>query len=342
MPQAVNNLATDSPFFPHEQLVDNFGRRITYLRLSVTDRCNLRCRYCMPRAGIDFLPHNQILSFEEMTRLVGILGGMGITKIRLTGGEPFVRKGLVEFICQLRTELSVEAIHLTTNGVATSEHIPALKALGIAGINLSLDSLRPDRFRRITGRDSFEAVQQTLKLALGYDIPLKINTVIQDGINSDEIIPISKLAEKRPIQVRFIEQMPFCGKRMPGSAWTAMRIIDTLQNAYPGMGHKENHGSTALTYQIPGFKGSVGVIGGFSRLFCAECGKIRITPQGMLKTCLYDRGVLDLKQLLRQGGSDSELREAVRFCVSKRMKNGFEAELLNRRKKEPSMASIGG
>jgi len=342
MAQAVNNLATGEPLLPHERLVDNFGRRITYLRLSVTDRCNLRCRYCMPRAGIAFLPHEEILTFEEMTRVVRILGGMGITKIRLTGGEPFVRNGLMEFIRQLRAEPSVKALHLTTNGVATAKYLPALRALGIAGINLSLDSLRPERFRRITGRRSFEAVHQTLTAALGHGIPLKLNTVIQDGMNDDEIIPISKLAADHAIQVRFIEQMPFGGKRMRGSAWTAKRIIATLQEAYPGMVQKENHTSTALTYQIPGFCGSVGIIGGYSRLFCGGCGKIRITPQGLLKTCLYDKGVLDLKQILRRGGSDAELREAVRFCVSNRAKNGFEAELRNNRKEVLSMASIGG
>jgi len=324
-------------------LVDNHGRRITYLRLAVTDRCNLRCIYCMPEAGIPFLDRAELLSFEEMERLVRLLVGVGITKVRITGGEPFVRHGVMDFLGRLAAINGLQTIALTTNGIATGPHLARLKELGVAGLNVSLDTLRPERYLAMTRRDGFAAVQQTIRQALELAIPLKINVVIQEGYNTDEIAGLAALARSQPLEVRFIEQMPFNGQcSVPGEVWRADRILAELREAYPGLLEVKGVQGTARLYTAPGFAGRVGIIGAYSRSFCGACGKLRVTPQGMLKTCLYDSGVLDLKQLLRTGAADADILGALREAVARRTVNGHEAERLNRRETRGSMASIGG
>lgn len=324
-------------------LVDNHGRAITYIRLAVTDRCNLRCVYCMPAEGIQVLGREAILSLEELERLARLLVALGITKIRITGGEPFVRQGLTGFLARLRDIPGLRTLGLTTNGVAAAPYLQSLKDLGIAGLNLSLDTLQPERFLAITRRDALAAVLATMDQALALAIPLKINAVIQQGMNDDEIVPLAELARQHPIEVRFIEQMPFSGGcSAAGAGWSATAIIAHLRAHYPDMTMADGVSGTARIITIPGFAGRVGIIGAYSRTFCGSCGKLRITAAGLLKTCLYDCGVLDLRHLLRQGASDGAIQAAITSCVAQRAPNGFVAELRQGGAAKGSMATIGG
>jgi cyclic pyranopterin phosphate synthase len=324
-------------------LVDGYGRTINYLRLAVTDRCNLRCRYCMPEEGITSTRAADLLTFEEIIRLVQAAASCGVRKLRFTGGEPFVRRDFMQLLEAVHAVPGIESIHITSNGVAVGEHIARLQELAIAGINLSLDSLKPDRFAHITRRNVFSRVRQTLDGLLLSDIPLKINVVVQQGINTDEIADLAALAKSHPITVRFIEQMPFNGKgTVVSSHWDSQRILAELVKTYPAIHRSMNDSGTARLYTIPGFAGSIGIIGAYSRQFCASCNKIRVTPQGLLKTCLYDNGSLDLRALLRdEATTESRLARALARAVDDKPKNGYIAEK-NSQGSHASMASIGG
>jgi cyclic pyranopterin phosphate synthase len=324
------------------RLTDNHGRAITYLRLAITDRCNLRCRYCRPEEGVLFIPHKEILTFEELERLVAIFCSLGITKVRVTGGEPFSRRGCMPFLTRLRKIDGVQHLHITTNGVKTSRFLDELAAIGIDSVNLSLDTLDQKRFWKITRRDYLEAVLQTLEGVLARDIPLKINSVVLKDTSDDEIIRLAELVRDFPIDLRFIEKMPFSGKVRSGKIENG-NLSQRLKRIFPAI--EENTDilpTTARIFSLPGYKGSLGLIQGYSRLFCATCNKLRITPIGMLKTCLYDNGVLNLKEMMRKGADDKEIESAIINCVQNRCVNGHEAELIAKRDMEPSMGSIGG
>lgn len=329
------------------QIYDNHGRPITYARIAVTDRCNLRCFYCMPEEGIHYLPKKQLLTFEEIQRLTTLLAQLGITKVRLTGGEPFVRQDLMKLIRGLVAIEGIRDVHLTTNGILTEPHIDELKALGIASVNLSLDTLDRERFKMITRRDEFEATHRTLQKLLASQIKVKINAVVMEGKNIDDLIPMAKLTEHQDISVRFIEEMPFNGEgsHYPKLNWTHQRIVQHLREHFPNLQkiQDEPH-ATAYHYQVPGFKGDIGVIAAFSRTFCGTCNRIRITAQGVLKTCLYDDGVLNVRDLMREGASDEEIKQKLTDAFQHRHKDGWEAEK-NRKSKQPvseSMSTIGG
>lgn len=327
-------------------LFDNHGRPLNYLRLAVTDRCNLRCFYCMPEEGIKYMPKKELLTFEEIERIISLLAGMGITKVRLTGGEPFVRTDLMKLLARIVEMEGINDVHITTNGILTAPHIKELKALGIASVNLSLDTLDVERFNKITRRDEFAKTWNTLQLLLENGIPVKINSVVMEDKNIEDIIPMVELTRNKNISVRFIEEMPFNGE---GSHyvklnWTYKKILEHIKSAYPDIQKiSDMDNATASHYQIPGFKGDIGIIAAFSRTFCGSCNRIRITAQGTLKTCLYDNGVLDIKNLIRSGKSDEEIKSELLFAFSHRAKDGIEAES-HRSKKSvmESMSTIGG
>lgn len=328
-------------------LFDNHGRPLNYLRLAVTDRCNLRCFYCMPAEGIKYLPKKELLTFEEIERLITLLAALGISKIRLTGGEPFVRNDLMKLIRSIVEIPGVRDLHITTNGILTAPHIPQLKKLGIASVNLSLDTLNRERYKQITLRDEFESTYKTLNLLLEHEIPVKINTVVMEGKNTDDILSIVALTKKQNVSVRFIEEMPFNGEgsHYPKLTWTYRKILDHIKTAYPDIqkGH-DAEGATASHYSIPGHIGEVGIIAAFSRTFCGTCNRIRVTAQGTLKTCLYDDGVLDIRNLLRSGADNEEIKENLMMAFHNRKANGFEAEQhrKNGEKIRESMSTIGG
>lgn len=328
-------------------ITDNHGRPITYLRLAVTDRCNLRCFYCMPEEGIDWLGRAELLSYEEMLRACTLLVHMGIEKIRITGGEPFVRKDLMQLLRALSAIEGLKEISLTTNGVLTAPYIPELKQLGIRSVNLSLDTLDAGRFFSITRRDEFAAVMHTLDELLKHDFEVKINAVVMDGRNTQDILPLVALTKNLPVSIRFIEEMPFNGDShvYTGLAWDHLRILGHITTGYTAIQKiKDAPYSTSYNYHIPGHTGNVGIIAAYSRTFCGTCNRIRLTPQGELKTCLYQGDGLDIKELLRAGMPDNELRDVLANTIGHRAKDGWEAEAA-RKAGDPaheSMALIGG
>ena len=328
-------------------LKDNHGRTINYLRLAVTDRCNLRCFYCMPEEGIDWLSRSELMSYEEMLRACTLLVKMGIEKIRITGGEPFVRKDIMPFLTDLSRLPGLHEITLTTNGVLTAPLVPELKKLGVRSVNLSLDTLDRERFFSITRRDELPAVLNTLDQLLQHQVQVKLNAVVMDGRNTADILPLAAMTRELPVDVRFIEEMPFNGDShlYTRLAWDHVRILDTLRQQWPTL-EKIPDGpySTSANYRVPGHKGSIGIIAAYSRTFCGTCNRIRLTPQGQVKTCLYDNGVLNIKDLIRGGQSDAALESALLSAMGQRAKDGWEAEK-NRKNHEPvheSMATIGG
>lgn len=328
-------------------LYDNHGRLINYVRLAVTDRCNLRCFYCMPEEGIKYVSRQELLSYEEMTRLMHILVGMGIEKLRITGGEPFVRKDMMDFLRAVSRLEGLKKINITTNGTLTARLIPELKEIGIHSVNLSLDTLDRDRFFAITRRNEFDKVKETFHALLDHGIKTKINTVVMDGKNTEDLIPMTELTRQHPISVRFIEEMPFNGEgaHYEKLHWNHRRILQHLQTHFPGIEKiPDPPHSTSSNYRIPGFKGTVGIIAAYSRTFCGTCNRIRITPQGMLRTCLYDNGVFNIRDLMRAGATDAQLRDAFLDALSNRARDGWEAER-NHRSGLPvqeSMSTIGG
>lgn len=328
--------------FPLDSLIDSHGRRITYLRLAITDRCNLRCCYCRPETGVPFIPHSEILTLEEYERLVGIFAAMGVNKVRVSGGEPFSRRGCLPFLVRLRKINGLKFLHITSNGVKTARFLDELQDLRIDGLNLSLDTLNPERFRQITRRDYLDAVLQTMHGALARDIPLKINSVVLADTGDDEIMNLAELAGSFPVTLRFIEIMPFSGT-VRSERIENGNLLQRLKGLFPELSECASPGpTTARVFSLPGFQGKLGVIQGHSRQFCGTCNKVRVTPPGMLKTCLYDNGVLDLKDLLRGKATDREISAAIAACVRERFADGHEAERFSKRSVEPSMANIGG
>ncbi|MCB9245223.1 MAG: GTP 3',8-cyclase MoaA [Flavobacteriales bacterium] len=328
-----------------EQLRDNYGRKLDYVRLAITDRCNLRCFYCMPSCGIKFVERDELLSYEELERLIGILGGMGVHKVRITGGEPLVRRGAMEFMERIPKISGVQSLHLTTNGTLTLPHIPRLAQLGLASVNISLDALDEDRFFKITKRKGLQAVLESVSRFADAGIPTKLNMVVMAGYNDEDISAMAALARDRDLEIRFIEEMPFNGKSHEHQLyWDHRKLRDHLFAHFPELRAKDREAnSTSQMYSAPKWQGSVGIIAAFSRTFCGTCNRLRITPTGMLKTCLYDDGVLDLREILRNGSSDAQIEQAIRTAAAHKPKDGFEAEL-NRTSHavSESMATIGG
>lgn len=327
-------------------VIDNHGRPISYLRLAVTDRCNLRCFYCMPEEGIKYVPKPHLLSWEEMERVIRILAGMGVDKVRITGGEPFVRRGIMEFLEEIKQIEGLRQINITTNGVLTAPLVPDFKRLGIKSVNLSLDTLDRQRFFDITRRDEFQNVWQTFEALQEYDISTKLNAVVMSGKNTDDIIPMAELTRTHNISVRFIEEMPFNGDGAHEyqEFWNFKKILDELKRHYPGI-YKlpDPPSSTSYNYQIPGHKGTIGIIAAFSRTFCGTCNRLRLTPQGQFKTCLYDDGVFNIKDLLRQGLSDEAVKQHILAALQNRAEDGFEAEASRKvGVVSESMSTIGG
>ena len=337
--------STGYPYMP--KLYDNHGRIINYVRLAVTDRCNLRCFYCMPEEGIKYVPQKALLTYEEMERTIRLLVSMGINKVRITGGEPFVRKNMMDFLTTLSQIDGLERINLTTNGTLTAPLIPDLKKLGIRSINLSLDCLDKARFFEITRRDEYDNVMHTFQQLLSHGIETKINTVVMEGKNIDDLIPMAELTKDNPVSIRYIEEMPFNGEgaHYQKLIWNHKKILAHLTTAFPNIQKLQDPpNSTAQHYQIPGYQGNVGIIAAYSRTFCGSCNRIRITPKGLLKTCLYDDGVFNIRDIIRSGASDNQLKDTFLEALGNRAKDGFESE-----KKRSfglpiteSMASIGG
>ncbi len=327
-------------------LQDKFGRPVHYLRLSVTDRCNFRCHYCMPSEGMHFLPKNELLSFEEIIRLARLFTDLGVNKIRITGGEPFVRKDLLHLLEKLAENDKIQQLSITTNGVLTAPYLPALKSLGITHINLSLDSINEKNFNKITRGKDFKKVMDVFHQMLSMNFKVKINVVVMEGVNDHEISQLTTLASKYPVSVRFIEEMPFNGGLNTSTSlkWNYQKIINKLKESLPGLRKIESpHNSTSENYTFDGAMGNIGIIAAYSRTFCGNCDRVRITSTGQMRTCLFGHDVLDIKSLLRSGTDDHTLKTLIVQYAGNKAKDGFEAEKL-RENHAPgeSMSLIGG
>jgi len=301
----------------------------------------------MPEDGLNWLSRTELMSNDEMLRICGLLVHMGIEKIRITGGEPFVRKDIMQLLTGLSKLDGLKELTMTTNGVLTAPHVAEMKALGISSVNLSLDTLDANRFFTITRRDEFANVMNTLDELLKHNIEVKINAVVMDGKNTQDITPMVELTKDLPVSVRFIEEMPFNGDGhvYNGLQWDHVRILDEIRAHYPTIEKLVDPlYSTSYNYHIPRHKGTVGIIAAYSRTFCGSCNRIRVTPQGTLKNCLYDDGVLNIKDLMRSGAGDVKIEEELLKAFSSRPVDGWEAERLRVEKTgvHESMATIGG
>ena len=328
------------------KLVDNFGRQMDYVRLAVTDRCNLRCQYCMPAHGIDIVPRQELLTFKEMYRLIRVLTELGVNKVRLTGGEPFVRKDFVGFLEMLSYNDLLDAINITTNGALISQHIDKIEKLEkVKNINLSIDSLQRDKFAKITRRDVFPEVYKTFELLEQSSLNLKLNVVVQSGFNTDEIVNFVKLTKDKNVAVRFIEEMPFNGKgqRDMKENWTFNKILNEVKTVFSVDEIQSEKSSTSRNYKIDNHLGTFGIIPAFTRTICNDCNRIRITSTGTFKNCLFDDGVFNLRDFIRNGASNKDLKELFLSFVKDKPENGFVAEA-NRKKGNvsESMSTIGG
>lgn len=301
-------------------ILDPYNRRLNYLRLSITDRCNLRCLYCMPEDGVPKLDHAGILSYEEFLRLARISVKLGIEKIRLTGGEPLVRKGVIEFIAQLGRIPGIKDISLTTNGVLLAEYARAIWEAGIRRINISLDSLDPVKYAEITRQDLFSQVWQGIQTAesVGFQ-PIKINVVALRGLNEDEILAFGRLSMEKPYQIRFIEFMPIGPEN--GCQMERFLPSDRILSELKTLGTLEplNGGvldGPARRWAFKGARGEIGLISPISQHFCPACNRLRITADGKLRTCIFSDLETDLRGPLRQGGSDQTLEEVILQAIA--------------------------
>jgi len=330
-----------------DTLTDKFGRQITYLRLAITDRCNLRCQYCMPAHGIDIVDRKELLTYKEMYRITRVLSELGVNKVRLTGGEPFVRKDFVGFLEMLSFNDKLDEINITTNGALIAKHISKLEALKIGTINLSIDSLSSENFAKITRRDVFDEVYKTLEALEKSKLKLKLNAVVQSGVNTHEIIDFIEFTKHKNLAVRFIEEMPFngVGQRATKEVWNYTKILELIQSQYKNITPlQSDKSSTSRNFEIPNYKGSFGIIPAFTRTICNDCNRIRITSTGLFKNCLFDDGVFNVRDFIRQGASNEDLKQLFLSIVKEKPENGFiaEANRKNNNNVSESMSTIGG
>ncbi len=326
-------------------MFDTMGRNINYLRISITDRCNLRCRYCMPLEGVEKLGHDRILSLEEIARLVRVAAQVGIRKVRLTGGEPLIRKNISQLIGYIRNIPEIDDIAMTTNGTLFTDIADELREAGLDRINFSLDTLVAEKYKYITRQGRLEDATRAINKALELKMePVKINTVLIKGFNDNEVMDFADLAYNRPLHIRFIEFMPIGDLKF----WNRENIISSsetmnmIKRKYKLVEANKIKGSgPAKYYTLEGGQGSVGFISPMSNHFCGECNRIRMTAEGKLRGCLYDKTESDLMLAMRNGASDEDLRKIFLKTINSKpdkhnMNSGWGEE--NHRK----MYQIGG
>lgn len=323
---------------------DGFGREINYMRISVTDRCNLRCVYCMPEEGVPSLYHEDILSYEEILRLVRVAAGTGVTKIRLTGGEPLVRRGIETLIKEIKSIPGIKTVGITTNGILIPEKIDSLTDAGLDCVNVSLDTLLADRFEKITRRRGLEKVLNAIDLCCDRGLNTKINCVAMKGVNDDEFAEIAGLAKDRNICVRFIEYMPV-GKNDFEKYVPANEIKEQIESVYGKLNSDmQVHGSGPARYAKPdGFAGSIGFITAMTNCFCDECNRVRLTAEGYLKLCLQFSTGVSLRDIMRNGADDEELLKAFETALrNKPRKHTFNDYFDKENIEDRGMSRIGG
>jgi cyclic pyranopterin phosphate synthase len=330
------------PFAP---LVDGHGRPIGDVRISVTDRCNFRCQYCMPAEGLPWLERNDVLSYEELARLISLLARLGVHDVRLTGGEPLARRDLAKLIGMVAGDPNVHDLSLTTNGYLLRRQLPDLVAAGLKRLNVSLDSLAKDRFFELTRRDALEEVLLGLEAAEAHPElrPIKVNAVALRDFTEDEALRFAELARRKPYEVRFIEFMPLDADR----TWGPDRVLpnhelrDLIHATYPLEPLGRETSGTSTRYRFADGQGTIGFISPVSQPFCSDCNRIRLTADGRLRTCLFSLNETDLRGPLRDGAADEELATIVREAVwRKELKHNINEPGFVQ--PERSMSQIGG
>ncbi|XP_010414059.1 PREDICTED: cyclic pyranopterin monophosphate synthase, mitochondrial isoform X1 [Camelina sativa] len=334
-----------------DMLIDSFGRLHTYLRISLTERCNLRCQYCMPSEGVELTPNSDLLSQSEIVRLAGLFVSAGVNKIRLTGGEPTVRKDIEEICMQLSSLKGLKNLAITTNGITLARKLPKLQECGLDSLNISLDTLVPAKFEFLTRRKGHDRVMKSIDTAieLGYN-PVKVNCVLMRGLNDDEICDFVDLTRDKPINVRFIEFMPF-----DGNVWNVKKLVpyaevmDKVVSCYgkqvkgfPSIKRMQDHPTeTAKNFTIDGHCGSVSFITSMTEHFCAGCNRLRLLADGNFKVCLFGPSEVSLRDPLRSGADDEALREIIGAAV-KRKKAAHAGMLDIAKTANRPMIHIGG
>ncbi|GMY22252.1 GTP 3',8-cyclase, mitochondrial [Fagus crenata] len=314
-----DDMSKDSP--ASDMLIDSFGRLHTYLRISLTERCNLRCQYCMPAEGVELTPSPQLLSQNEIVRLANLFVSSGVEKIRLTGGEPTIRKDIEDICLQLSNLQGLKTLAMTTNGITLAKKLPKLKKCGLTSVNISLDTLVPAKFEFITRRKGHERVMESINTAvdLGYN-PVKVNCVVMRGLNDDEIFDFVELTREKPINVRFIEFMPF-----DGNVWNVKKLVpysemlDKVAKQFTGLKRLKDHPTdTAKNFRVDGHCGTVSFITSMTEHFCAGCNRLRLLADGNFKVCLFGPSEVSLRDPLRHGADDDELKEVIGAAVKRK------------------------
>jgi cyclic pyranopterin phosphate synthase len=328
-------MSSEKETVPLTSLIDPFQRSITYLRVSVTDRCNLRCVYCMPEEGVPFLPRREILTLEEIARVVRVAAGMGLRRVRLTGGEPLVRNDIVKLVRWIAETPGIEDVSLTTNGMILDTYAHELADAGLRRVNISLDTLDPERFRAVTRHGDLAAVMEGIAAARDAGLsPIKLNVVVMREVNDQEVAEIARSTLEEDWEVRFIELMPFMDEQetciketsvMPGPdgppSWGFVPTGEVRKQIEEALGPLEPAESAtgagpARCFRLPGAKGLVGFISPLSeQQFCASCNRMRLTAEGRIRPCLLTDHEVDLKETLRSGGSDHDLRERLLLAL---------------------------
>jgi GTP 3',8-cyclase len=334
-------------------LTDNYSRVIDYLRISITDKCNLRCIYCMPSDGVAPAQHTDILSYEEIIRVATIAAGLGVRKIRLTGGEPLIRKNLSYLVSSLKKITGIEELSLTTNGLLLARHAAGLAHAGLDRVNISIDSLRPVRFREITRGGDLDIVLKGLQAAERAGlVPIKINMVPVRGMNEDEIIEFARITIDSDHHVRFIECMPTGSVSFwsPQKYITTNEIKDIIETLGPLSPVRVRKNGPSKYYRLEGAKGVIGFISALTHHFCSDCNRLRLTSDGKLRPCLFSETEIDLRSALRNGSSDQEIERLLKLSIEVKPKehnldssaSALNPSLLNANAAKRPMSRIGG
>jgi len=351
LPEQVDRVPLPPPETTGDILQDRFGRVFDYLRIAVTDRCNLRCVYCMPERGVDFVRHDRLLRTNEILRVIRVASKLGVSKVRYTGGEPLVRNDILELVEGAVRTKGIRTVHLTTNGMLLPALAEPLRRVGLHGVNVSLDTLDPERFSKCTRRTGLEQVLTGLEAVLALRFPsVKVNVVAMRGFNDDEMSAFVELTREAPITVRFIELMPFDASQIwrTGRFLSMERMLAGFTRLYPQREVVDGSSTEHMTFRLPGCAGRVAFIPSYTRDFCKDCTRIRLTADGRIRNCLYSEEEFGLLGFLRQGGSDEDIAQTLKDAMWAKPEDGREAQRQARSSQGPdgrtreSMAQIGG
>ena len=344
MNEIIKPQKTDKYLETSNLLVDRYGRLFDYARIALNEKCNLRCVYCMPEEGIKFKPDKDLLSNGEIKRIISLLSDLGVKKIRFTGGEPLLREDIFDLIEYTSVKKKIRSTQLTTNGVLLESVVDRLASSGLNGVNISLDTLKPEKFKLITRRFGLEKVVNGLDAAIKTKaLNVKLNVVLMRNFNDDELFSFAELTKSKPIVVRFIELMPFDSKQIwkTGKFYGSEEIIGELKNHFPNMSTATGTKTEHSIFNVPGYVGKIAVIPAYSRNLCGACNRIRITADGKILNCLFSNIEHDLKGMLRSNQDNDLIKSKIKNVMLDKMQNGWLAEKSGEDRRN-SMTQIGG